>query len=326
MPSIKGLVDDVTIRPGTIAGIIGPEGSGKTSLMAALSLCLHDMGWDVYAFPGFQLLKKGRVISKELQPEDWVSLPMDLKNIVIDISEADTHFDSLESWSTVAKMMRNLAKQRRKRGLTILYDVQDWSWFNNRLRGLTHIIFQCWDMFWSRRQSENPIPRGTEIVVTPIDCKGFYTGRPWASGTPMKFNASKIWKNFDTLLTTSPYESAGATKLNIKRNSLDIVDGVVMQDASIAPSVNMKAIEKLAEQYGYTRPTRPAPQWQPVLEQVISTFRSKGRIFPAEIVRQAIEGAGIRLARNKLGEELHKLGVYLKSGKDLEPSVYIFPE
>lgn len=312
----KQIVDDITVRPGTIAGIIGPEGSGKTCLMTGLNMCLHDMGWLIYAFPGYHVLKKGRVISKELNPEDWVSLPLDLRNIVINISEADTHFDSLESWTATARMMRNLAKQRRKRGLTILYDVQDWSWFNNRLRGLTHILFQCWDMFWSTRQSENPKPRGTEIVVTPIDCKGFYTGRPWTPGLPMKFNASKFWRNYDTYETTSPFDAASATKINIKKHGIDIVDGKVLpSDASQAPAINLKAIERLAEGYA------PAPG---LVEQVINTFRGKGSSFPVDVIRQAVESVGLKVGKAQLGEEIHRLGGRLKSGRNGQESYYVF--
>lgn len=305
---------EVATRPGTIAGIIGPEGSGKTSLMTLLSAGLWELSWDIFCFPGYNLLNRGKPISNIIYPENWVSLPIDLRNLVLDISEADTHFDSMESWATPAKMMRNLAKQRRKRGLTILYDVQDWSWFNNRLRGLTHIIFSCWDMFWSRRLSENPIARGTEIVVTPIDCKGFYTGHPWSRGLPFKFNAKKIWENFDTYETTSPYEAASTARIKIDRRDIKIVGGVVMPGADIAPSVNMKAIEKLAENYGR----------QPdVLEQVINTFKKQGNIFPADVIREAVRNCGLRLSKVQLGEGIHRLGGYLKPGKNGSPSLYV---
>jgi hypothetical protein len=310
-------VDALGNRPGTIAGIIGPEGSGKSSLEAAFASRMHDYGWEVYCFPGFHLLnKKGQVISKPLHPENWVSLPVELKNLVIIIPEADTHFDSMESWATTARMMRNLAKQRRKRGLTILYDVQDWSWFNNRLRGLTHLLFQCWDMYWSYRMTDNPIERGTKIAVTPIDCKGFYTGRPWNRGMPFYFNASKVWKRFDTLETTNPYDAASASSVKIERNQIRVVDGKVISEA---PNVNIKAIERFADEH------RIGSQ-QAAVEQVLNVFKEKGGQFPIDIIRQAIEGTGIKIGRVQLGEIVHKMGGYLVPGRGGHPSIYVFKQ
>ncbi len=323
---------EMVARPGagTIAGIIGPEGAGKDSLMTGLASTLWESGWDVYAFPGYHLLnpirhskdpdKKFKVLSQEITPEDWVSLPLDLHDVVICVSEADTHFNSLETQFDIAKEWNNLLKQRRKRSLTILYNVQNWAWFNNRARWTTHIIFSCWDMYWSTRNTDDPTPRGHKILVTPYDCKGFYTGRPWSQGVPFYFNASKIWENFDTYEVTSYEQSAASTRVRRHRSNLEIIDGKVVNPGNdAAPAVNIKAIEQLASQYNLTYGARDK-----AITDILSTFLKKGDMIPRTLLLKVLKEMNISISPPQLGTLIHNIGGRLVSGRNGAESVYVF--
>jgi hypothetical protein len=319
-------------RPGTgtIAGIIGPEGAGKDCLMTRFATVFWEMGYDVYAFPGYHLLnpirhskdpnKKFKVISEEIMPEDWVNLPMNLHDILIVISEADSHFNSLESQYEIAKNMVSLMKQRRKRSLTILYNVQNWGWFNNRMRWLTHILFQCTDIYWHTRNGENPIPRGQQIGVTPFDCKGFYTGREWTQGTPFTFDATKIWENFDTYETTNQEQSVGSVRVKRSRRNLEVIDGQIMNaGADKASGVNMKAIEKLADQYAHNYGQRDL-----MIKQAINTFLDKGDTIPRNLLTNVISQMNLHISTPELGKIIHGMNGRLISGRGGKESVYYF--
>ncbi len=323
---------DMVARPGTgtIAAIIGPEGAGKDSLMTGFAAKFWEAGYDIYAFPGYHLLnpihnptdpeKTFRIISKEILPEDWVNLPMDLHDILILISEADSHFNSAESQFAIAKDMIGLMKQRRKRSLTILYNVQNWAWFNNRMRWLTHLVFQCWDMYWSTRNSDNPSPRGRKILVTPFDCKGFYTGHEWTRGSPFYFNATKIWENFRTGEVTTREQSAASVRVKHDRRELEVIGGqVVKPGADNASTVNINAIERMAEQYSINYGTRETS-----IKQAINTFLQKGDTIPRRLLLQVIDGMGIQIGVPQLGSIIHNMGGKLVSGRNGKESFYVF--
>lgn len=301
---------------GAIVGIIGPEGSGKTCLMTSYCVRHVSAGGKLFAFPGYEVHDKaGKPVSQTILPEEWVTIPDTLNNVLIAITEADSFFDSLETQNATAKLFRNLAKQRRKRSMSIIYDVNDWSWFNNRLRRLTHILYRCWDLFWSYRGKASCPERGTSIVVTPYDVQGFYTGRPWSKGRPRKFNASKFWPFFNTTDTVDAYQAM--VRLKIKRREINVVDGQVVPPDLEVGGINDDELQHLAEKYTQKDPRKE------IVGQVVDGFRKAGvKVLPAEDLRSIIESKGVILHTRYLGVILKSFGAIYKPGVRGKPHLY----
>lgn len=300
------------IAGGAIIGIIGPEGAGKTSLLTAFSVQHKASGGNLYAFPGYHVYDlNGKEATQTILPEEWATIPETLNFSLVAITEADTFFDSLETQAATAKAFRNLAKQRRKRSMSIMYDVNDWSWFNNRLRKLTHILIKCWDLHWTYRNSPDRPAKGTRIAVTPYDVQGFYTGRPGSRGRTRLFDASKVRPFFNTEDAVDAYEAA--VKLKVKRREVTIgPDGkVIVPGADTAYAVNDEAIARLAQSAGYSDPSRDA------IKKIIDGLRGRGITrLPADDLRQFISSQGISVNSNTLGKILRAdCGVSYHDGK-----------
>jgi GTPase SAR1 family protein len=288
-----------------ITGITGSEGSGKTCLMTCFCLNNYRRGQEIFTFPGYTLKDKGKIVSKTIMPEEWVSLPDSLRGITLAIDEADTFFNSLEFGTVISKLFQNFCKQRRKRHMTIVYTVQDWSWFNNRLRWLTHTQFECWDLYWTYRNKEESCPRGTSIVITPIDCKGFFTGIPGKRGNKVQFNASKYWENYDTEEITDAISNMVHVK--VKRREVNIVDGQVMPETAHS-LFNPELIERYAEEH------LPVDH-QSTIKNLVDTLKKK-RIesIPKDIIWNMISKQGVNLSKKMMGSILLKNGMRLQKG------------
>jgi hypothetical protein len=333
-PTIDDSADELS-RPGTgsIAAFIGPEGSGKDTSMTAFACRYFMHGFKVFAFPGYHLKRGGKgihaadVVSEEMTPEDWVNLPKDLHDIVIMISEADSHFNSYDGQQYIARKMTSLLKQRRKRSLVILYNVQNWAWFNNRMRWLTHLVFQCWDMYWSTRGTPNAIPRGRKLLLRPYDCKGFYTGKEWTPGKPIFVDGKGVWDNFDTYEVTTDEESASSVKVQRTKRTIKLnEDGdVIPNNSELPPSgsaEDMKEWYKQLQNYDFGTLTT---QKENRVKEVIGSFLQQGNMIPRKLLVGALDNLNIKIGSAPLGAIIHKMNGYLISGRDGADSIYTFP-
>lgn len=210
-----------------IVGITGPEGGGKTLFMTWLAKKHQLYGGRVLAFPGYELTDgKGKVLSEKLDIDQWVTMPPELRDVLICIDEIQNYFNSLRHMAVMSYLFASLAAQRRHRNIGIIYTVQDWGWLDNRIRWLTHVLAICRDLWWSPWGKEEGIGRGELIGVTVWDVKGFYTGKPWTQGAPYLLkNAKALWPCYDSYADVDTW--TGLTKVELKkpRLKLDLTGG-----------------------------------------------------------------------------------------------------
>jgi len=205
-----------------ITGFVGPEGSGKTSLMTAFALRRHYKGIPIYTFPGYDLLNlQGEPISTRVETADWITLPSTGREIVICIDEIDVFFNSMKFMTTINQLWSNIMKQRRHRDIEVLYTLQDWGDVDFRVRKASHYLAVCTDAKFSAWGRENGIGRGERIDWVMYDIKGFKTGRPWTPSRPRFLKAKPIWPCFDSYADISIWE--GMSKVEIKR-PLHVID------------------------------------------------------------------------------------------------------
>lgn len=182
-----------------ITGFIGPEGAGKTCLMTAYCHAHVKLGGKLFTFPGYQLTDgNGKVLSEEIKPEQWASLPEELNNTVIAIDEINNFFDAYRYNAVMAGLFTSLQQQRRHRNLGLLFTIQNEQWLPPRMRQLTHYYIRCFDLYWSYHSSDEPIERGNIISFTIEDCKGFQRGIPGFTIGPSYFHAKKYWPLYNT--------------------------------------------------------------------------------------------------------------------------------
>lgn len=204
-----------------IMGILGPEGSGKTCLLAYLALRHLALKGELLAFPGFVVTDgNGHQLSKLLETEQWIQMAPELHNVLVCIDEIQNFFNSLKHMTTLNYLFSNLAAQRRHRNIGIIYTVQDWGWLDNRIRWLTHVLATCYDLYWSPWGKEQNLGRGELISVTFYDVKGFNTGRPWTPSPPFKLQAKSIWPCYNSYCDVDIW--SGLSKVNIKKPTYTI--------------------------------------------------------------------------------------------------------
>jgi hypothetical protein len=204
-----------------IIGIIGPEGAGKTCLMTYFGLLHMARGGEILTFPGYQITDgNNKVLSKPLEMDEWVTLPPNLRDVLIDIDEIQDFFGSDRFMSWINKLFASLVGQRRHRSLGIHYTAQDWGEVDPRIRRKTHLLVTCWDLYWSSWGKEQEVKRGELISANFFDVKGFFTGKPWTPGPQFLLNAKPIWNHFDTYADVDIW--SGMAKIEIKKPRITI--------------------------------------------------------------------------------------------------------
>ena len=204
-----------------IQGITGPEGSGKTLIMSYFGLMHIARGGRLLAFPGYELSDgHGKVLSEPLDIEQWVTMPPELRDVLICIDEVQNFFNSRRHMSVLNYLFANLAAQRRHRNIGVMYTVQDWGWLDDRIRWLTHVLIVCSDLYWSSWGKEQGVGRGELISANFFDIKGFFTGKPWTPGPQFLLKAKEIWKCYNTYADVDMF--SGLTKVEFKKPRITI--------------------------------------------------------------------------------------------------------
>lgn len=204
-----------------IQGIIGPEGGGKTLLMTYFGLLHRARGGRVLAFPGYEITNgNGEKLSEPLDIDQWITMPPELRDVLICIDEVQNFFNSRRHMSVLNYLFASLAAQRRHRDIGVIYTVQDWGWLDDRIRWLTHVLIVCSDLYWSPWGKEQGVKRGELISASFFDVKGFFTGRPWTPGPQFLLRAKDIWKCYDSYADVDTW--TGLTKVEFKKPKLTI--------------------------------------------------------------------------------------------------------
>ena len=198
-----------------IIGLVGPEGAGKSATMTWLALKHYARGGKVYAFPGYQVKYNGEVISEELRIEQWVTMPEELSNAMICIDEIQNFFDSAR-WNAISnRLFSYVGMQRRKRSLSIVYTTQNWKWAYERIRWLTHVLGECYDLYWSPWGKTNGIRRGELVRVQFTDLKGFFTGKEYQPLGGIVLRIKPLWEHFDSFGTVDVWQGFAKVKVNV---------------------------------------------------------------------------------------------------------------
>jgi len=210
-----------------IIGLIGNEGGGKSAGLAFLCLKHYAAGGRILSFPGFDIYApgpngtRGPLISQEIHIEEWIEhfLCVDdpeLDGAFLAIDELQNHFDQ-RRWNSMGNRLfaNNVGAQRRKRGLTIGYTVQNIQWGDGRLVWLTHVLGECRDVRWSRWGREQRLKRGRLMDLTLWDMKGFYTGRARGliTNPPLTIKTEKLWPCFNSYYRVPPWESQARVRV-----------------------------------------------------------------------------------------------------------------
>ncbi len=184
-----------------ITGIFGPEGSGKSCLMAAMGYAHWNLGGRLFSFPGFQVFaddEHKELITEELPVQAWANLPPEINNSVILIDQIENFFSRQNARSIMTSLFTNLEGQRRKRNLGIVYTTQQGREIPSIVYEKTHYVTYMWDMFWSNAELEEKVERGTLSFFKKYDNLGFRTGHPgmlWEQGY---FHPQLYWGKYDT--------------------------------------------------------------------------------------------------------------------------------
>jgi len=204
-----------------IEGVTGPEGAGKTCLMTFFALLHNAYGGKVLTFPGYEVTDgHGKVLSEPLDIEQWITMPPELRDVLICIDEVQNFFSSRRHMSVLNYLFANLAAQRRHRNIGIIYTVQDWGWLDDRVRWLTHVLIVCSDLYWSPWGKEQEVKRGELISANFFDVKGFFTGKPWTPGPQFLLRAKAIWDCYNSFADVDTW--TGLTKVEMKRPTIKI--------------------------------------------------------------------------------------------------------
>jgi hypothetical protein len=223
-----------------ITGISGTEGMGKSLMMTRIGTEFYGMGGTVLAFPGYELKDdKGKVISKSITVEEWVTMPDTLKNVLILIDEIEDHFNAQAWQSILVRLFTGVFGERRKRNMGIVYTLQFFNELPKLMRWKTHYIIECKDAaiynpFRVQKGEREYIP-GESTYTTIID--NFGKKWPFVPGYRHKGPTYRNVSMFDRYEHESITDIFNQfTKIEIKRKvvSIDLNnDGVTTQAESI---------------------------------------------------------------------------------------------
>lgn len=223
-----------------ITGMSGVEGSGKTLLMTKFATDFHNMGGTVMAFEGYELKDAdGKVISKPLLVEEWVTIPETLRDVLICIDEVEDHFNAQAWQSIIVRLFTGVFGQRRKRNMGILYTLQFFEELPKLMRRKTHYIIECTDAARynpiKEANGERPLVPGSMTYTNIIDNYGkHYPFIPGYKHSGPIYHNKGMFNRYETDKKTDIFNQF--TKIDIKRKvvSIDLNnDGVTTEKESI---------------------------------------------------------------------------------------------
>lgn len=210
---------------GYIAGLVGPEGSGKTLGMTHFMMKRRKDACPLYTFPGYRVQDGrkdrptfGEPWSEDIDPAQALLIQNLPPRACIGISELPQFFDSMLFSTTTSRLFGQVGTQRRKLDLTIIYDAQNWLHVHPRIRWATHYLIVCKDQYYDPEQRADGRTRGQFINMTIWDVKGFSTGREWTCMGMVTLFAHHYWDYYDTFAVVDPSE--GMMQFTTKKRRL----------------------------------------------------------------------------------------------------------
>jgi len=295
-----------------IVGICGPEGAGKTVLMTRYAKMHHDMGGDVFAFPGYELKIRGKTKSKLLMPEDWVTLPPELQDLLICIDEIQNFFNKHTWYYAINDLFAGLLAERRKRRLCVIYTGPFFEWLPGNIQQLTHEVIRCEDRYWKMRVNNPNARRGEEISFTREDRRGVLSGQIGRITQPRIFHSKPYWKNYDTLAAVDLLHRFQHVKVQAKLINIG-QDGKVIE----MPVVDDNKLDAVLASDNTFNPAIPGNPINAALHQIATYLKNKGVTkIPTETVKKMLlEAAGInKLPHGAIGRVLGSYGYKFTQG------------
>jgi len=211
-----------------VISFCGGRGSGKTLMLAYMCRNALLAGRKVYSNidVAFRRQWNGRIYSYKSNPlamEALITLDQEMRSSVIAIDEVNLWADSHQWQAISAQMIEAIFQQLRKRKLSFLLSVQDFSWLVNRLRWQTDLRIETFDLSYQYPSME----RGTFFSQRWFDLSGKMSGFPYTKDTydrsvrSCMFYGKPFWNIYDTM-NEFGYDSL-TTKYKIKK-TVKVID------------------------------------------------------------------------------------------------------
>lgn len=307
---------------GVIEAYVGPEGSGKTLLLTTYAARCKIAGMEMMAFPGYALLDKhGATVTKEITPLDFLIHFQEMQNVCLCITEITNYgIDAYNFNGIIPRIFGNAAAMRRKLGLVILYDVQNFSMIPPRIRFFTHTICFCRDMFFGHQYTDTPIERGKNIQFRRMDMKGFYTGREgWLGRTTFLNNAESVWPLYKT---TGMVDAKWMLKSYKKSDLLPMFDDTATPQGFELPE-GMDREQFIKQNLQGVNYRLSDQDTETLIVDWINEVKNQGLAeLPVQEVMERLKLLGIKAPINKIGHIIKTNGVRIKRNPNC--SFYVF--
>jgi hypothetical protein len=191
-------------------GIQGPRGAGKDALGAFLASAFMLGGVPCYSNTQIEATWNSQhVRSENLFTSQLFAMGKSYTNTdgeevggfrqdcLIYLSEMDKLVHKFRRMSNINMVLRVLATQLRKDGLSFIGTAQDWFWVDPDWVFQTDVLINCADYAFTEYGREENIPEGYESYVEMFDLSGAITGHKYKDThrpyTEFDFNTRKMW-------------------------------------------------------------------------------------------------------------------------------------
>lgn len=193
----------------------GPRGGGKTITSVSLSIidgqmrgipCISNVPFAWIAKDSNNKLYKVESIPFDVELFAHGDPSLKYKRLFID--EGNYLADRLRSTSNKNLAMTDILQQARKFRMCVVFATINWLWLDPRVTGsLCDILIECNDLYYRNYGKKHGLKKGYRIAWDITDQSGKLSGRQFAKLASPVFNASYMWKTFNTENFVSPQEA-----------------------------------------------------------------------------------------------------------------------
>lgn len=310
-------------------GIQGPRGAGKDAFGSWLASTYMLGGVTCYSNSEIiATFEEGSVKTENLFTSQLFAMGKSYINgkgeevsafnqdCLIYLSEMDKLVHRFRRMSNVNMLLRVLATQLRKDGLSFIGTAQDWFWVDPDWIFQTDVLVNCMDLAFTTYGKEENMPEGYESYIEMFDLSGAITGRRYKdSGQPyaaFNFNVRKMWDpavNGGQGPLYDSYKMTGLedmlTKVVLDKTEKHIGSGSV-EDRNIADYL-------------------PRSQALNFIQNALETKRAEGQTsITNSQIRSILLDAGFQGDIRTIGRHIEKLG--FKKVKTASGDVYEIPQ
>lgn len=305
-----------------VVGIQGPRGAGKDAFGCywAFTYLFADVPvysntpiageWDLGYFKSenlfaSQLFAMGQGYVDE-QGQDVAGFKEDC---LIYYSEIDKLIHRRRSTSNANMILRVLATQLRKSGISVAATAQDWFWLDSDWIYQTDVLVNCMDLAMSGFGHEEKMEEGFVTYLEFFDISGVITGYKYRdTGRPFDaqyFNTRMMWDPSLNGGQGPMYDSYAFYGLD------EILTKVVLdkKERHIGGGTGNKAVPTFENMdlRGYL----PRSQALETITNAVSRLKDQGvKAVPAETLRRILEDGGYKADVRDMGQKMKALGIH----------------